>query len=52
MDKLAVNTLCISMAKDVLEIATHATRNDRKGIADQITQLKKKVGELNMLLDL
>ena len=51
MDKIEISNLCISMAKDVLEISTHASRNDRKGIADQIRQLQEKVEELNILLE-
>lgn len=50
MDKLKVSTACISMAKDVLEIATHASRDDQEGISRQFEQLVEKTGDLKKLL--
>ena len=51
MDKLKVSNLCICLAKDVLEISTHASRDDKRGVRRQIKQINKKCVKLEKLLN-
>ena len=51
MDKGKISMTCISMAKDMLEIATHADRDDMVGIANQFDQIQEKLPVLKNLLD-
>ena len=47
--KIDISSTCIAMAKDVLEISTHANRDDLEGATLQFSQMEEKLHELKEL---